>query len=471
MEFSLKAMLPEIFLATMACVILVFDLYISDRYRRLTYVLSQVTLLVAAVLAICLWDNYFALMDGHFITDKLAVVLKTSIFIVGFGIFAYVYDYLREREIRISEYYILGLFSLLGMSILVSAGSLLTVYLGLELLSLPLYAMVAMIQKRATASEAAMKYFVMGALASGMLLFGISLVYGATGQIHLDALPVAMSMSSGQPDLILLLGVVFLVIGIGFKFGAVPFHMWIPDVYAGSLNPIVMFVATAPKIAAFGMMARILWDMFGVAPETWQSFILIMAVLSLLLGNVAAIAQTNIKRLLGYSTIGHVGFIFLAIYAGSFAAGAFYVLSYALMTLAAFGILVVLSQRGIEIENISDLAGLDKQHRWLAVLMLLVLFSLAGVPPSIGFYAKFVVLAALVDVNLVWLAIFGLVMSVIAAFYYLRVVKAMYFDEPTQTREISIPHGTNALLSINTLATWALGIAPGGLMAVCLLLF
>ncbi len=470
MDFSLKAMLPEIFLATMTCVILVLDLYLSDRFRRVTYLLSQVTLVFAAVFAIALWDNHFVLMGGHFVSDKLAVVLKTSVFIVGFCIFTYVYDYLRERDIRISEYYILALFSMLGMSILISAGSLLTLYLGLELLSLPLYAMVAMIQRQNTASEAAMKYFVMGALASGMLLFGISLIYGSTGQIHLDALPVAINMAE-QPDMLLLLGVVFVVIGIGFKFGAVPFHMWIPDVYQGSLSPIVLFVATAPKIAAFGMLSRFLWDMFGAAPETWQSFILIMAVLSLLLGNIAAIAQTNIKRLLGYSTIGHVGFIFLAIYAGNFAAGAFYVLAYALMTLAAFGILVVLSQRGIEIEDITDLAGLDKQHRWLAVMMLLVIFSLAGVPPSIGFYAKFVVLSALVDAHVAYLAVFGLVMSAIAAFYYLRVVKVMYFDEPTQTREITIPHGTNVLLSINTLATWVLGILPGGLMAICLLLY
>ncbi len=463
-------MIPEIFLATMTCVILLVDLYLPERFRRVTYVLSQVTLAIAAVLTVSLWDTYYLLMDGHFVSDKLAVVLKTSIFIVGFFIFAYVYDYLRERDIRISEYYILALFSLLGMSVLISAGSLLTLYLGLELLSLPLYAMVAMIQRRETASEAAMKYFVMGALASGMLLFGISLIYGSTGQIYLDVLPVAFNMAE-QPDMLLLLGLVFLVIGIAFKFGAVPFHMWVPDVYQGSLHPIILMVSTAPKIAAFGMLARILWDMFGAAPETWQNFMLIMGVLSLLLGNLAAIAQSNIKRMLAYSTISHVGFIFLAIYAGNFSAGAYYVLAYALMTLAAFGVLVVLSQRGVEIEAINDLSGLDKQHRWLAFMMLLIMFSLAGVPPSIGFYAKFVVLSALVDVQAIYIAVFGLIMSVIGAFYYLRVVKVMYFDEPRISREITVPHGVNALLSMNVLATWILGIIPSSLMAICLLLF
>lgn len=462
--------LPEIALLFMSCVVLLVDLYLPEERKYWVYILSQFSLALAALLALKLWGPVQLVMGKHFIIDGLSVILKTFGCITAMFVFAYAYPYLKRFKINFGEYYTLALFSVLGLCVLVSSGTMLSLYLGLELLSLPLYAMVAMMRSCDTSSEAAMKYFVMGALASGMLLFGISLVYGATGSLTLDGLPIYF-MHADRPSLVLMLGVVFMVIGVAFKFGAAPFHQWVPDVYSGTLNPVVLFIASVPKLAAFGMLVRILWDQFGAMPHAWADYLLIMAVLSLVIGNVAAIAQTNIKRMLAYSAIGHVGFIFLAGYINDFAAAMFYVISYVLMSLAAFGLLTALSFAGKEVENIADLRGLDKQHRWLALLVMLTFLSLAGIPPTIGFYAKLVVLGSLISRGAYILAGLALVTSVIAAFYYLRIIWVMYFEEPEQPIEICIPGSTRALLSINVLSIWALGIIPGGLMLLCLRLF
>lgn len=460
---------PEIMLATIACVVLLADLYLPETRKIWVYWLSQFALAVTALSVFHFWGEIGMFASGHFIADNLAVVLKIGVLLVSFVLFAYVEPYLARYNIPAGEFYILALFSILGMCVLISAGSLLTLYLGLELLSLPLYAMVAMMRQAEDSSEAAIKYFVMGALASGMLLFGMSLVYGATGSLTLDGLPINFVQS--PTNMLLVLGLVFMIIGIAFKFGAVPFHMWIPDVYTGTRNPIVLMIATAPKLAAFGMLTRILWDLFGGMSVDWQPYLFIMAVLSLILGNIVAIAQTNVKRMLGYSAIAHVGFIFLAVYVNDFAAAMFYVLTYSIMALAAFGVLTALSYTGKEVENISDLRGLDKQHRWAAFLLMLVMFSLAGIPPTVGFYAKLTVLGGLVGHGAYGLAGLALLTSVVAAYYYLRIVWVMYFEEPEHKQDYAIPQGTVALLSINALATWVLGIFPGALMALCLALF
>jgi NADH-quinone oxidoreductase subunit N len=462
--------LPEISLLFMACVVLLADLYLPEDRKYWIFGLSQASLVLATILTLKLWGPMQLVMSNHFIIDSMAVILKSFAFIVAMFVFAYAYPYLKRFKINIGEYYTLALFSVLGLCVLISSATMLTLYLGLELLSLPLYAMVAMMRSCETSSEAAMKYFVMGALASGMLLFGISLVYGATGSLTLDGLPIYF-MHADRPSLMLMLGVVFMVIGIAFKFGAAPFHQWVPDVYSGTLNPVVLLIASVPKLAAFGMMVRILWDQFGAMPHAWGDYLVIMGVLSLVIGNVAAIAQSNIKRMLAYSAIGHVGFMFLAAFINDFAAAMFYVLSYVLMSLAAFGLLTALSYAGKEVELITDLRGLDKEHRWIALLVMLTFLSLAGIPPTVGFYAKLVVLGGLISQGAYVLAGLALVTSVVAAFYYLRVIWVMYFEAPEEAHVISIPLGTRALLSINVLAIWAIGIVPGGVMLLCLRLF
>lgn len=466
----LHALLPEMFIGSMACIILLVDLFLSESTRKITYFLTQLTLIAAFFLTICLWNHPQVAFNEHFVIDNMAVLLKLCVFGLTFAIFVYVYDYLIKHQINRGEYYLLSLFSVLGICVLISAHSLLTLYLGLELLSLPLYALVALAKQRTVSSEAAMKYFVMGALASGMLLYGISLVYGATGSLSMDVLSQAL-INQPSVGLLLMLGLVFMSIGVAFKFGAVPFHLWIPDVYQGASYAVVIFIATAPKLGAFGMLLRVFHELFAGLELQWQPLFGVMAVLSLLLGNIVAVVQTNIKRLLGYSAISHVGFIFLAIYAGQFSVGLYYVIVYALMTGAAFGVLALLSAQGVELEEINELRGLDKRHRWLALLMLLIMFSMAGIPPSIGFYAKLTVLNALVSSNDIFLAALALIMSVVGAYYYLRIVKVMYFDEPLNKEAIEMPVGAQVLLSGHALSTWVLGIFPGPLLSLCANLF
>jgi NADH-quinone oxidoreductase subunit N len=385
-------------------------------------------------------------------------------------VFLYSRPYLRERGLFKGEYYVLGLFAVLGMMVMVSAYSFLTVYLGLELLSLSLYAMVAFNRDSPQASEAAMKYFVLGALASGMLLYGMSMIYGVTGSLDLMEVSNHLIRSAGDMSVPLIFGLAFIVVGLGFKLGAVPFHMWVPDVYEGAPAPVTLFLGTAPKIAAFAMIIRVLEEGLGLLHADWQDMLIILAVLSLAVGNVIAIAQTNIKRMLAYSTIAHIGFVLLGLMAGTaqgYAAAMFYVVVYAVMATGAFGVIVFLSRNASEAERLDDFRGLNQRSPWMAFVMLLLMFSMTGVPPTVGFYAKLSVLQAVVQVDMWGLALYAVIMSVIGAFYYLRVVKLMYFDEAQLDAPLRGPMDVNIVLGANGLLMLGLGLFPGGLMALC----
>jgi NADH-quinone oxidoreductase subunit N len=461
---------PEIFVLSMVCLILVIDLFLSERTRVITYLLSQATLIGAAILTIMLHSGEAVLtFNGTFISDTLADVLKLSIYFTTFVVFLYSREYLRSRQLYKGEYFVLGLFGVLGMMVMVSAHSLLTIYLGLELLSLSLYAMVALQRDSATASEAAMKYFVLGALASGLLLYGMSLLYGATGTLDIGHLGNLVNEESGG-NLVLIFGLVFVLIGMVFKLGSAPFHMWIPDVYHGAPTSVTLFIAAAPKIAAFAILMRLLVDGLGDLHSEWQGMLIILAIVSMAIGNIIAIAQSNIKRMLAYSTIAHVGFLLLGILSGSalgYQAGLFYILVYALMGLGGFGMIILLSRTGFEADKLDDFKGLNERSPWFALMMLILMFSMAGVPPTLGFYAKLSVLQAVVDADLTWLAAIAVLFSVIGAFYYLRIIKLMYFDKPEDTQPLSASFDMRLTMSINGLAVLALGIFPGGLLALC----
>jgi NADH-quinone oxidoreductase subunit N len=455
----------------MACVVLVVDLFLKDEQRIVSYALAQIALLFAAGLTIAVGgETTQVVFDGQVIRDPMSDLLKAVICLVSAGAFLYAKDYLRARDLFKGEYYTLGLFAVLGMMIMVSANSFLTIYLGLELLALSLYAMVAFDRESKMGSEAAMKYFVLGAIASGMLLYGISMIYGATGSIIFPEVAQAMA-TSGMSDMVLVFGLVFVVIGLSFKLGAVPFHMWVPDVYDGAPTPVTMLIGSAPKLAAFALAMRMLVDGLGALQADWQQMLVIMSVLSLAIGNVIAIAQTNIKRMLAYSTISHVGFILLGILAGTtegYVAAMFYTIVYAIMALGGFGIVIMLSRKGFEADQLDDYKGLNERSPWYAAMMMLLMFSMAGVPPTVGFFAKLFVLDAVVSIDMVWLALYGVFFSIIGAFYYIRMVKIMYFDKPVDDTPLA-PVGvdTQVLLSINGLSMLALGLFPAGLLALC----
>ena len=464
--FELAPIAPEVVLAAAACVVLVVEVY--GRSADLTYRLSQASLvLTALILALNFPDASVVVFSGTFVADPMAAILKLAILVIGWFLFFYLQTYLRVRGRASGEHFILGLFALLGAMVLVSAANLLTVYLGLELLSLSLYAMVALDRDSPVAAEAAMKYFVLGALASGMLLYGMSMVYGATGTLELVAIGGAVREGSG---LILNLGLVFVVTGIAFKLGAAPFHMWIPDVYEGSETPVTMFVGTAPKLAAFAMAVRLLADGLWEAHAEWQDMLVVLAVLSIGIGNVIAIAQANLKRMLAYSTIAHMGFLFLGIIPGTdagYAAAMFYVIVYAVMALGAFGMIVVLSRQGFEADRIEDFRGLNERNPWHAFLMLVLMLSMAGVPPFVGFWAKWSVLREVVAAEFVWLAVVAVLFSVIGLFYYLRIVKLMYFDEPTEPALV-VANPLRLVISVNALSVLVVGLFPGALLGWCL---
>jgi NADH-quinone oxidoreductase subunit N len=467
---SLLPVLPELVLLLAGCAILVLDLFLTDRQRDLTYVLSLVALAAAAAAAIAVGgDDRQIVMSGNFVRDPMADALKVAVFVVTGLAFIYSRGYLQARRLYRGEFYVLGLFAALGMSVMVSAGSFLSAYLGLELLALSLYALVAFDRDSGAGSEAAIKYFVLGALASGLLLYGISMIYGASGA--LDFATVSETLGRTDTDrTILVFGLVFIVIGIAFKFGAVPFHMWVPDVYQGAPTPVTLLLGSAPKIAAFALAMRLLVDGLGVLHGDWQDMLVLLAVASLALGNLVAIAQTNIKRMLAYSTIAHVGFIFLGLLAGTpegEAAAMFYAILYALMAAGAFGVLVLLSREGLEAERIDDLRGLNQRSPWYAAMMLLLLFSMAGVPPTAGFFAKLFVLDAVVGIDMVWLALVAVFFSIIGVFYYLRVVKVMYFDAPVDESPLRAPADAVWALSLNGLTMLALGLFPAALLSVC----
>ncbi len=468
---ELLPLIPELVLVGAAFALLMLDLFLKDSQRVVTHVLSIATLvLVGGLIAagVGVGDDT-TVLNGMFVRDTMADVLKVTTCVVSAIALLFVWPYLRERGLYKGEVSVLMLFAVLGMMLLTSAGSLIMVYLGLELLALSSYALVAIDRDNKLASEAAMKYFVLGALASGLLLYGMSLVYGATGSLDLAAIREA-APGVAQP-MLLLTGVVFMVAGISFKFGAAPFHMWLPDVYHGAPTPITLFIGSAPKLAAFAMVVRLLG--FGAAPlaEHWQPMLAVLAALSLVVGNVIALMQTNLKRMLAYSTISHVGFLFLGLAGGGaegYAAAMFYAISYALMATAAFGAIVLLARRGFEADNIDDFKGLNARDPWSAGMVLCVMASLAGIPPFLGFWAKLAVLRAAINGGMLWLAIVGVVFAVIGAFYYLRVIKVMYFDEPVG--EPVLPRDDRALrlvFGVNALGLLVLGVFWNPLMAWC----
>ncbi len=406
---------------------------------------------------------------GAFVDDAMSDVLKLMIYIGTSLIFVYTRQYIQLRNMFRGEFYALVLFSVVGMMIMVSGQSMLTLYVGLELLSLSLYALVALDRDNPFATEAAMKYFVLGALASGMLLYGMSMIYGMTGSLNISDINHVLMNGSGI-HAVLVLGLVFIVAGLAFKLGAVPFQMWVPDVYEGSPTAVTMLISSVPKLAAFAFVIRLLAQSLQTMAVDWQQMLLIMAVLSIVLGNVTAIAQTNLKRMLAYSTISHVGFVLLGLMSASgngYISALFYIASYVVMTLAGFGIILLLSRKGFEAQNLSDLKGLNQRSPWVAFLMLIVMFSMAGIPPTLGFYAKFAVLQAALQAGFLWVVVFAVLMAVIGAFYYLRVIKLMYFDEPEDNSPIAAPFDMRVILSINALALLAIGIMPQGLMTVC----
>jgi NADH-quinone oxidoreductase subunit N len=485
-HLNILAALPEIVLLVAAAVVLVADLFIPDARRGVTYALSMLALVAVAAAT---WSHpggtVIYAFGGMYVADQMTSVLKLfSVLAAGFML-VYAQGYARDRGLWKGELFSLTLFALLGIMLMISANNLLVIYLGLELQSLSLYALVALRRDDARSSEAAMKYFVLGALASGFLLYGMSMLYGGSGTLDINELArrVAAGQVASRPSL--LLGVVFVVAGLAFKLGAVPFHMWIPDVYQGAPTPVTLLIGSAPKLAIFAVGYRILVE--GLLPLAidWQKMLVVLAVASLVLGNLTAIAQTNLKRMLAYSTIAQMGFMLLGMLSGvtkgdpsatanAYGAAMFYVVTYALTTLGTFGVILLLARQGFEAEEIADLRGLNRRSPWYAFVMLLLMFSLAGLPPTVGFYAKLVVLQALlvdgVTSAMVWLAVLAVVFSVIGAFYYLRVVKAMYFDEPVAGAGMAPIVATTDMriaLSINGALVLVLGILPQYLLKLC----
>jgi NADH-quinone oxidoreductase subunit N len=462
--------LSEIVVLCGACAVLLGDLFLAETKRHVSFWATQAVLGAAAWGALASMQVHPATaFSGMVVDDMLSDTLKfMSCLAVSLMLF-YSRGYNAARGLFRGETFVLALFALLGMMVMIAAGSFVTLYLGLELLGLSLYAMVAMHRTSNAATEAAMKYFVLGALASGILLYGMSMIYGATGS--LDIAVVAKALATGQGNrTILLFGLVFVVSGVAFKLGAAPYHMWVPDVYDGAPTAMTLLIGTAPKLAAYAFTLRLLGVALGGLWFDWQGMLMVLAVLSMALGNVVAIAQTNIKRMLAYSSIANMGFMlmgFLAANPTGFSAAMFYAVAYVLTSLASFGMIMLLSREGFEADQLSDFRGLNQRSPWWAFMMLLVMFSLAGVPPTVGFYAKFTVIQAAVDAGFVWLAVVAVLTSLIGAFYYLRVVKLMYFDDATDTAPIEARADSRVLLSANGLALLAFGILPQPLLGLC----
>lgn len=460
----------EIFVLGAICLILLIDVFLDDRNRWISYALTLAALVGAAAVTLAFGvEGRVNAFNGSFVADPMGDVLKLFAYgTVGVALL-YSRDFLQQRNLFKGEYFILVLLALLGIMVLTSAGSLLTVYLGIELLSLSLYALVAIDRDADVPAESAIKYFVLGAIASGIMLYGFSIVYGLTGTLQLDELAIAVR-EVGPDKLGLIFGLAFIVAGIAFKFGAVPFHMWIPDVYHGAPVAVTLFIGSAPKIASFVLAIRVLAEGLGAMVESWQNMLIAISVLSMAIGNVVAIAQANLKRMLAYSTISHVGFILLGILAGTiegYRAAMYYTLTYVIMAIGSFAMILLLSRQGVEADKLDDFRGLNRKSPWFAAVMAMFMFSTAGVPPFLGFWAKLAVLGAVIDVGLTWLAVVGIVFSVIAAFYYLRVVKLMYFDEPADEFAIEAGGTLRAVLSLNGLAVLILGVFPSSLIDLC----
>jgi NADH-quinone oxidoreductase subunit N len=471
-QLNLAAVVPEIVLLTAACTILIVDLFLPASRRAVSYWLAQAALLATAWLVLATAHATAApAFSGMVVDDMVADLLQLfALVAVSAGLF-YGRRYLETRGLFRGEALVLMLFAALGMMVLIAAGHFLTLYLGLELMSLSLYALVALQRGEAAPSEAAMKYFVLGAMASGLFLYGVSMIYGATGT--LDVAQVARAtMAEGANRALLVFGLVFLLSGIAFKLGVVPYHMWVPDVYQGAPTPIALLIGTAPKLAAFALALRALAGALAGAEFDWQGMLIVLSLLSMILGNVIAIAQTSVKRMLAYSTIANMGFMLLGFVAADlngYSAAMFYAITYVMTSLAAFGVVLLLTREGFEADSLDDFRGLNQRSPWWAFVMLLVMFSLAGVPPTVGFYAKFAVIEAAVSAQLVWLAVIAVLASVVGAFYYLRIVKLMYFDDPVDTSPIESRGDARTILSVNGLALLALGILPQPLMGLCVL--
>jgi NADH-quinone oxidoreductase subunit N len=451
------------------CVVLIAGLFTGERSRDATYVLTMVTLAAAAWTVLAIGGDTLVLTGGAFVVDALARLLKLFALAAVAVVLVYARSYMGGRRLDPAEFYLLVLFALLGILVMVSAGSFLVMYLGLETLSLALYAMVAIERDSTAGAEASIKYFVLGAIASGCLLYGISLIYGATGSIGFTAVAAAAADASGQ-QLALAVGIGFLLVGIAFKFGAVPFHMWLPDVYQGAPACVTLFIATVPKLAAFALTLRILGDGLPALQADWQLMLTALAVLSVVAGNLIAIAQTSIRRMLAYSTVGHVGFILLGFAsgaAGGIEAALFYTIVYVVMTLAAFGLVILLSPAGREADALDDFRGLAQRSPWFAALMLLVMVSMIGVPPLAGFYAKWWVLSALLEAGQTGLAAVAVLFSVVGAFYYLRVIRLMYFDDAPSNEPVRAAFDLRLLLSANALLVLGLGLFPASLLEIC----
>jgi NADH-quinone oxidoreductase subunit N len=481
---NLSAAAPEIALLVSALGILVADLFISDRQRNITYALAIGALVVVtAICASSLSDDVVVYaFNGMYVADAMTHLLKMVACLLTGLMLVYAQGYARDRQIWKGELFSLSMFVLLGVLVMISANNLLVIYLGLELQSLSLYALIALRRDDAKATEAAMKYFVLGALASGFLLYGMSMLYGATGTLDINELARQVGNARTANRVALVLGTVFIVAALGFKLAAVPFHMWVPDVYEGAPTPVAVLISSAPKLAGFAIAYRLLVE--GLLPLAidWQQMLVVLAIGSLVIGNVTAIAQTNLKRMLAYSTIAQMGFMLLALLSGvvggnvastanAYSAGLFYVITYALTSLGTFGIIMLLARQGFEAEQISDLRGLNKRSPWFAFVMLILMFSLAGVPPTVGFYAKLVVLQALLGngmtTGMVWLAVIAVLLSLVGAFYYVRVVRTMYFDEPIDMTPIVATQDMRIALTFNGVSVLVLGIVPQYLLALC----
>ena len=481
-QMNWPAVYPEIILLVMACVVAMVDLWVTHPRRAPTYWLTQASLAVVALMQLAAFNDGGTVyaMQRMVVADPMGQLLGLFATVAVMVSLVYARPYAAERDMLKGELFTLSMFSLLGIDVMLSANNFLVVYLGLELMSLSLYALVAMRRDHADSTEAAMKYFVLGALASGFLLYGLSMMYGATGS--LDISEVFKAIGTGQINKsVMILGVVFIVAGLGFKLGAVPFHMWVPDVYQGAPTAITLLIGGAPKLAAFAITIRLLVEgMLGMAVD-WQQMLVVLSVGSMLLGNLVAIAQTNLKRMLAYSSIAQMGFMLLGLCSGvvygntvsagnSYASSMFYIVTYVLTTLGSFGMIMLLSRQGFEAEQIDDLKGLARRSPWFALVMTTFMLSLAGLPPTVGFYAKLSVLQSLVSTNVegyLWLAVAAVVLSLVGAYYYLRVIKVMWFDEPLDTRPIVSSADVRAVMSLNGVAVLAFGILPGGLMTLC----
>ena len=475
-ELNLTPAIPEITLLCVLGVVLLIDLFLNDRNRWITYVLSLVGIVVVAATQVMVWHGQpEAAFSNLFVNDGISQLAKLAMYVGVFVLFIYSRRYLANREIFKGEFYTLTFFALLGMQVMVSANHFLTLYVGLELLSLALYAMVALRRDNLQATEASLKYFVLGALASGLLLYGISFIYGATGHLQLNEVLNAIQSKADVNPWLLTIGLIFIVVGVAFKLGVVPFHMWVPDVYEGAPTAVTAFVGTAPKIAAMVFAFRIVGTALPTLAADWTQMFALLAVASLLIGNLAAIMQTNIKRMLAYSTVSHMGFVLLGFIGGfqngGYAAALYYAITYMVMGLVAFGVLMALSNKDHECENISDLAGLNQKNPYLALMMLVSMFSMAGIPPLMGFYAKLSILRSLIATGegmYIWVSVFAVIMSLIGAFYYLRVVKVMYFDEPTNDIKGDFKVDAWILLAVNSLALVLLGVFPSSVVNWCI---